>query len=244
MTEAATRGVLRNFAKFTGNQLCQSLFFNKSKVAGLRPATLLKKRPWHKYILLNFSKVLRTPFLQNISARLLLKWNKTKCLLLLITLSSLSDINTTLKIGITITWSFTLRYVIATASLWCWKKISYNDVTSISIRNRSISRCKSNKKPMSPQYRVPTGRNKKLSFLVSPLLAYITPRFKRCFNAIVLFQLMKQEWKRQALNRSLINTAQKLVSQKLGFSIKWLLKYSQQLNKVSYTQKKIMTKKF
>ena len=110
MTEAATRGVLRNFAKFTGNQQCQSLFFNKGKVAGLRPATLLKKRPWHKYILLNSSKVLRTSFLQNISARLLLKWNKTKCLLLLITFSSLSDINTTLKIGITITWSFTLRY--------------------------------------------------------------------------------------------------------------------------------------
>ena len=44
MTEAATRGVLlkkgvlRNFAKFTGKHLCQSLFFNK--VAGLRPATL------------------------------------------------------------------------------------------------------------------------------------------------------------------------------------------------------------
>ena len=33
--------VLRNFAKFTGKHLCQSLFFNK--VAGLRPATLLKK---------------------------------------------------------------------------------------------------------------------------------------------------------------------------------------------------------
>ena len=32
---------LRNFAKFTGKHLCQSLFFNK--VAG-RPATLLKKR--------------------------------------------------------------------------------------------------------------------------------------------------------------------------------------------------------
>ena len=30
----------RNFAKFTGNRLCQSLFFNK--VACLRPATLLK----------------------------------------------------------------------------------------------------------------------------------------------------------------------------------------------------------
>ena len=35
-------GVLRNFAKFTGKHLCQSLHFNKA--AGLRPATLLKKR--------------------------------------------------------------------------------------------------------------------------------------------------------------------------------------------------------
>ena len=35
------KGVLRNFAKFTGKHLCQGLFFNK--VAGLRPATLLKK---------------------------------------------------------------------------------------------------------------------------------------------------------------------------------------------------------
>ena len=35
-------GVLRNFAKFTGKQLCQSLFFNK--VAGLWSTTLLKKR--------------------------------------------------------------------------------------------------------------------------------------------------------------------------------------------------------
>ena len=51
---------------------------------------------------------------------------------------SVSDINTTLKIGISITWSFTLRYFIATTSLWCWKKISYNDVTSILMRSRSI----------------------------------------------------------------------------------------------------------
>ena len=33
--------VLRNFTKFTGKLLCQSLFVNK--VAGLRPATLLTK---------------------------------------------------------------------------------------------------------------------------------------------------------------------------------------------------------
>ena len=34
------KGVFRNFAKFTRKDLCQSLFFNK--VAGLRPAALLK----------------------------------------------------------------------------------------------------------------------------------------------------------------------------------------------------------
>ena len=34
-------GVLRNFAKFTGKYLCQSLFFNI--VAGLRSATLPKR---------------------------------------------------------------------------------------------------------------------------------------------------------------------------------------------------------
>ena len=35
------KGIVRNFANFTGKHLCQSLFFNK--VAGLTPATLLKK---------------------------------------------------------------------------------------------------------------------------------------------------------------------------------------------------------
>ena len=36
------------------------LFFNK--VAGLKPATLLKKRLWHRYFPENFAKFLRTPF--------------------------------------------------------------------------------------------------------------------------------------------------------------------------------------
>ena len=53
------KGVLRNFTKFTGKHLCQSLFFNK--VAGLRPATLLKKRLWHRCFPVNFVKFLRTP---------------------------------------------------------------------------------------------------------------------------------------------------------------------------------------
>ena len=33
-----------------------------AKVAGLRPATLLKKRPWHSCFPVNFAKFLRTPF--------------------------------------------------------------------------------------------------------------------------------------------------------------------------------------
>ena len=62
------KGVIRNLTKFTGKPLCQSLFFNK--VAGLRLATLLKKRFWHWCFPVNFVKFLRTPFLQNTSGRL------------------------------------------------------------------------------------------------------------------------------------------------------------------------------
>ena len=44
------KGFLRKFTKFTGKQLCQSLFFNK--VADLR----------HRCFSVNFVKFLRTPF--------------------------------------------------------------------------------------------------------------------------------------------------------------------------------------
>ena len=52
--------LLRNFTKFTGKHLCQKLFVNK--IAGLRPATLLKKRLWHRCFPVNFVKFLRRPF--------------------------------------------------------------------------------------------------------------------------------------------------------------------------------------
>ena len=55
--------VLKNFAKFIGKDLCQRLFFNK--VAGLRPATLLKKSLCYRCFSVNFAKFLRTFFLQN-----------------------------------------------------------------------------------------------------------------------------------------------------------------------------------
>ena len=55
---------------FTGKHVCQSVFFNK--FAGLRAATLLKKKLRHSCFPANLVKVLRTTYLQNTSARLLL----------------------------------------------------------------------------------------------------------------------------------------------------------------------------
>ena len=63
------KGILRNFTKFTGNNLRQSLFLNK--VAG-RPATLLKKR-LPQVFSCEFCEISKNAFLQNTSGRLLLK---------------------------------------------------------------------------------------------------------------------------------------------------------------------------
>ena len=52
------KGVLSNFAKFTGKHLRQSSLCYK--VAGLRPATLLKNRLWHICFPANFAKFLKT----------------------------------------------------------------------------------------------------------------------------------------------------------------------------------------
>ena len=81
-------GVLRNFAKFTGKHVYQRLFFNK--VAGLRAATLLKKRLWHRCFPVKFEKVLRTPIFTEHLWWLLLwitcqveKWLKTSTIFIL-----------------------------------------------------------------------------------------------------------------------------------------------------------------
>ena len=64
-------GVPRNFTKFTGKHLCQSLFFNKA--AGLRPeACNFIKKETLTGVFLCFANFLRTPFSQNTSWRLLL----------------------------------------------------------------------------------------------------------------------------------------------------------------------------
>ena len=54
------KGVLRNFSNFIGKHLRQRLFLNK--VSGFRPATLLKKRLWHRCFPENFVKFPREPF--------------------------------------------------------------------------------------------------------------------------------------------------------------------------------------
>ena len=71
------KGVLRNFVKFTGKHLCQSLFFNK--VTGLRPASLLEKRLCHRCFPVNFAKFLRTSFLAEQLRWLLLSLLLHKC---------------------------------------------------------------------------------------------------------------------------------------------------------------------
>ena len=57
--------------KFTGKYLYQNLYLNK--VPAWRHATLLKQKLWHSCFSVIFVKSLRTPILQNICERLLLK---------------------------------------------------------------------------------------------------------------------------------------------------------------------------
>ena len=54
------KGFLRNFVKFTGKHLRQSLFFNK--VAGLRPATLLKKETLAQVFSCEFYEISKNNF--------------------------------------------------------------------------------------------------------------------------------------------------------------------------------------
>ena len=65
------KGVLRNFAKFTGKHLCQSLFFNK--VAALRLATLLIKETLAQVFSCEFCEISNNTFFTEYSGRLLLK---------------------------------------------------------------------------------------------------------------------------------------------------------------------------
>ena len=60
-------------------------FLIKLQTLCLRPATLLKKRLWHRCFPVKFAKFLRTAFLQNTSGRILLRFQDLK-------LSNLADL--------------------------------------------------------------------------------------------------------------------------------------------------------
>ena len=105
------------------------------------------------------------------------------CLPLLIAFSSLSHMNTTLKIGNTWNW-YNMKFYIALRYRYniimksggdiTW----YNDVTSVLRHSWSTSRWKSNKKRMSPQYRVIT------------VLAIILVNLKRLKQLFVMIKTM------------------------------------------------------
>ena len=57
-----TKGVLNIFAKFTGKHLSQNDFFNK--VAGVRPATLLKERLWYRCFSYEFCKTFKSTYFE------------------------------------------------------------------------------------------------------------------------------------------------------------------------------------
>ena len=61
------KGVLRNFAKFAGKHLYQSLFLLK-----LQTCNFIKKEALAQVFSKTFAKFLRSPFLQNTSGKLLL----------------------------------------------------------------------------------------------------------------------------------------------------------------------------
>ena len=58
-------------------KICARVSF-LNKVVGVRPATLLKKRFWHRYFLVNFAKFLRTRFVTKHLRWLLLKLQRMK----------------------------------------------------------------------------------------------------------------------------------------------------------------------
>ena len=118
-TEAVTqtcslkKGVLRNFVKFTGKYLCQSLFFNK--VTGLRPTTLFKRRLWHRCFSVNFVKFLRTGFLQNIYGRLLLHRKIVHSMLLKYIWNNIAQENSCAILALSM-------------QQWFWRKIIYTSL--------------------------------------------------------------------------------------------------------------------
>ena len=112
ISETATRGVLckKVFLEILQNSqkntCARASFFNK--VADLSPATLFKKELLRGWFPVNFVKFVRTPFLQNTSGRLLLKY-KQKAMSLVIYLFNYGSSKSTFFIYWI--WHLTLSWI-------------------------------------------------------------------------------------------------------------------------------------
>ena len=91
------KGLLKNFTKFTEKHLCRSLIFNK--VAGRRSTTLLKRGIQRSSFPVMFATLSKTPFLENTSRRLLLRYYVIKIFIKIDLLSNLCQ-NLQLKTGL------------------------------------------------------------------------------------------------------------------------------------------------
>ena len=65
------RGALRNFTKFAGKRLCQSLWINLSRS---QACNLLKKRLWRRCFHVSFMKFLVTFFTEHLSTSASVPW--------------------------------------------------------------------------------------------------------------------------------------------------------------------------
>ena len=106
-------GVPKNFTKFTGKYLCQSLF--------LKACDLVKKETPHRCFSENFAKILRTPFLQNTSGRLVLNF-----------------INRDFEISKTFFVSFSAKIIYGKCCLWGTSCL-WGDVTQTSVFKYDLS---------------------------------------------------------------------------------------------------------
>ena len=106
------KGVLKKFTKFTGNHLCQGLFFNK--VARLRSATLFKKETQAQVFSRGFCEISKnTYFTEHL-------W----CLLLVYVIPKWFNItNKKVSVQFYLYWASTMHFVFGTMyfSGICWR---------------------------------------------------------------------------------------------------------------------------
>ena len=122
--------ISQNSQQNTSARVC---FLNK--VVDLRPATLLKKRLWHRCFSVDFAKFLRTHFSRNTSARLL------RSILRLLDCNHLISYCTHFMFHATDLFWYTPENVRKPLVFWCFQRVSKEIRWSITIKsNNAVSK--------------------------------------------------------------------------------------------------------